>query len=353
MPRTPRFLAPWVGQPNAGSAIYHCISRTVDRAPLFGEQEKEQFVRLMRLYERFCGVHVLTYSVMSNHFHILLEVPPRPKEELSDEELCERLAVLYKEGFVEEVRESLIRFRERGDEAGRERLRESFLYRRWNLSEFMKTLKQRFSKWFNKRHDRKGTLWEERFKNPLVEAGYGARKVAAYIDLNPIRAGIVDQPEDYRWCGYAEAVAGCSEARDGIERVMNGFERAKGGEQGPARTWSQIASAYRVILFTDGEERLQKDPVSGRVEVARRGISREEVEKVLARGGTLSAGQMLRCRVRAMTDGLVIGTESFVEKVFQAKREYFGPKRRSGSRPIHRCETDLCCARALRKDALG
>ena len=179
----------------------------------------------------------------------------------------------------------------------------------WNLSEFMKTLKQRFSKWFNKRHDRKGTLWEERFKNPLVEAGYGARKVAAYIDLNPIRAGIVDQPEDYRWCGYAEAVAGRSKARDGIERVMSGFEWAKGGEQGPARTWSQIASAYRVILFNDGEERLQEDPVSGRVEVARRGISREEVENVLARGGTLSAEQMLRCRVRAMTDGLVIGTK--------------------------------------------
>ena len=42
--------------------------------------EKEEFVKLMRIYEKFCGVKVLSFCVMSNHFHILLKVPPRPEQ---------------------------------------------------------------------------------------------------------------------------------------------------------------------------------------------------------------------------------------------------------------------------------
>ena len=55
-------------------AIYHCLSRVVDRQFLFKKAEKEQFVYFMRLYSRFCGVRILSYCVMSNHFHLLVEV---------------------------------------------------------------------------------------------------------------------------------------------------------------------------------------------------------------------------------------------------------------------------------------
>src|SRR5688572_24188082 len=58
---------------------YHCISRVVDRQFVLGEVEKEELVSLMRRYEAFCGVKVITYCVMSNHFHILLQVPQRPE----------------------------------------------------------------------------------------------------------------------------------------------------------------------------------------------------------------------------------------------------------------------------------
>ena len=63
MPRSPRLLAPWLRQPGAGPAIYHCLSRVVNPERVFGDREKDAFVRLMRLYERFCGVHILTYCV--------------------------------------------------------------------------------------------------------------------------------------------------------------------------------------------------------------------------------------------------------------------------------------------------
>jgi hypothetical protein len=53
----------------------------------------------------------------------------------------------------------------------------------------------------------------ERFKSVLVEDGEALRTMAAYIDLNPVRAGMVKDPKDYRWCGYGEAMGGGTAAR--------------------------------------------------------------------------------------------------------------------------------------------
>ena len=62
----------------------------------------------------------------------------------------------------------------------------------------MKTLPQRFTRWFNRTHQRSGTLWEERYKSVIVESGIAARTMAASIDLNPVRAGMVSDPAEYR-----------------------------------------------------------------------------------------------------------------------------------------------------------
>ncbi len=79
------------------------------------------------------------------------------------------------------------------------------LREKWSsLSEFMKEVKQTFSRYYNKLHDRRGTLWGERFKSLIVENGETLINCLAYVDLNAVRAGIVERPEDYRWCslGY-------------------------------------------------------------------------------------------------------------------------------------------------------
>ena len=87
-----------------------------------------------------------------------------------------------------------------------------------DLSTFVKELKQRFSRWYNKQTGRKGTLWEERFKSVLIEdSDYALSTITAYIDLNAVRAGMVDDPKDYRFCGYGEAVAGGKAARAGLQ----------------------------------------------------------------------------------------------------------------------------------------
>ena len=66
----------------------------------------------------------------------------------------------------------------------------------------------------------------------------------------------------------------------------------------------------------------------------RKGFKREEVERVLANKGKLSAGEALRCRVRYFTDGMVFGKRKFVDGVFEAARERFGKARKSGARPL-------------------
>ena len=90
------------------AGIYHVVARTVWKTFLFGDAEKEYLRTTMRRYEAFMGVRVLTYCLMSNHFHILVEVPPKNDAELlldaPDEVFLERLGCLYSEDFVEEMR---------------------------------------------------------------------------------------------------------------------------------------------------------------------------------------------------------------------------------------------------------
>lgn len=329
------------------AGIYHCVSRVVDRQFVLKRKEKEQFVHLMRLYEAFCGVRVLAFCVMSNHFHLLVEVPQRPAEGLCDGEFFARLSLLYSELYVDEVREQIRLRKKAKDWEGVDEVKEKYLYRMWDLSEFMKTLKQRFTQWFNTRHGRRGTLWEDRFKSVIVQDGYAARVMAAYIDLNPVRARIVKKPEDYRWCSYAEALAGKDAARQGIGRVMREFHKL-GGRWRPRGSWRQLIASYRVILFSDGKERIRENALTHEVEVARRGVSAGEAEEVQKSGGKLSGSEILMHRVRHFVEGAAIGSEDFLEEVFLEARSRFGIRRKSGARKIRGCETELRALRDLR-----
>ena len=339
--RRPRFKAP----PEHPLGYYHCISRVVDRRFVFGPEEKEQFVAFMRLYERFCGVRVVTYCVMSNHFHVLVEVPQRPAELPDDTALLARLAGVYgKGGGAGTIRQRLEYFRKEGAHAEAEALRESIFARMWDVSAFMKLLKQRFTQWFNRTHARKGTLWEERFKSVLVEgAGNALGTMAAYIDLNPVRAALVTDPKDYRWCGYAAALAGVKTARTGLAIVANAV-------RGKTVAANALLPEYRLLLFGRGEETGLADDGSP----LRRGFKAREIEKVLAAKGRLAHWQMLRCRVRYFADGMALGTKTFLNEVFAARREHFGPKRTTGARPLRGVEANgLCALRDLRLRPVG
>ena len=192
------------------------MTRTVNGERLFADREKEVLRKMLWQVADFCGVELLTYCIMSNHFHVLIQVPGTSK--ISDQELLRRYRVLYPkptkyQTATIEVMEGQLQ--EGGEDA--EAIRKKLLSRMGDVSEYMKAVKQRFSVWYNRSHQRYGTLWAERFKSVLVEGqGTPLQTMAAYIDLNPIRANLVEDPKDYRYCGYAEGVAGNQQAREGL-----------------------------------------------------------------------------------------------------------------------------------------
>jgi REP element-mobilizing transposase RayT len=271
------------------------MTRTVNGERLFGDREKEVLRKMIWQVSDFCGVEVLTYCVMSNHFHVLLRVPGAV--EVSDQELLRRYRVLYPKPTKYQTASISVlekQLKQGGEEA--EAIRKGLLARMGDVSEFMKAVKQRFSVWYNHSHERFGTLWAERFKSVLVEGqGNALQTMAAYIDLNPVRAGLVEDPKDYRFCGYAEAVA-CSEglgfgqaARLGLERVWADFG-------------SSALQCHRELIFGKWAS-----------EPGLSDLSREKALKVLEEeNAILPKAAVLRCRVRYFTDGAVLGSQEFV-----------------------------------------
>jgi REP-associated tyrosine transposase len=296
----------------------------------------------------FTGIKVVTYCLMSNHFHLLAEVPHREtwlqRFEGGDGEakLMEHLRILYSRTYLGLLRDELADLRTRGlTELADQRI-EALKKRFCDLSLFVKEVKERFSRWFNKRRGRRGTLWMDRFKSVLVEGkGEALRTMAAYIDLNPVRAGLVKDPKDYRWCGYAEALAGS-------RRAQRGLCKAQGK---PVDGWQSAGAraAYRCLLHDEGRE--MKDAQNENV--VKHGVSVESARAVLAEKGKLSTAELVRLRVRYFSDGVVLGSKAFVEGIFEAQRESFSPKRKEGSRRMTESETPFYTLRRLRVQPLG
>ncbi len=257
----------------------------------------------------FLQIEILDYVVMSNHYHQLIRVPGVVK--LSDRELLERLKAYYGEESLEVM---IFEDAREGGEDVVAPLRMRYLKRMGNISEFEKVLKQGFSSWYNRRHNRRGTLWMERFKSVLVEDSREVRGImATYIDLNPVRAEMVEDPKNYRHCGYGAAMGGDERCRRGIMAVTG------------IRDWEKASATYRLYLMERGQIQVHGKKGS---------VTRELRLETLEREGHLPLGELLRLRVRYFSDGLVLGSELFVEEVFELHRSHFGEKRKSGARPI-------------------
>jgi hypothetical protein len=336
-----------VGKGPLESYTYHVMSRTCGGEVFWDDVEKEALRRLLWKMAEFLGVRLVTYCIMGNHFHALVEVPKRETwlerfaGEGGEEKLFEHLRTLYSKEFVGLLKQELQELRRLGmDTLALARL-ETIKKRFCDLSTFVKEVKERFSRWFNKRRGRKGTLWMDRYKSIMVEGkGEPLHTMAAYIDLNPVRAGLVEDPKDYRWCGYAEAVSGSRRAQRGLSKVtakpVDGWEQAGGAE------------AYRCLLYANGVE--IKDAQNEKV--VRQGVAADEARQVLKDKGKLSANELVRLRVRYFSDGLVLGSKEFVEGVFQENRDKFGPKRKNGARRVSESAVGMFALRRLRKEAV-
>ena len=317
-------------------AYYHVISRVIERRFIFDVEQRERFRKLMRQQEAFSGVRVLTWTCLSNHFHILVAIDDRraaaQESELvrlreDDRHFLDRLKHVYDAGAVEEIGDSLEQIRATGiskDEMDGQvgRLKQPYLDRMYDLSAFVGELKQRLSQWYNKVNDRKGPLWEERFKSVLVQGEPGLLAVvAAYIDLNAVRAGIVTEPRQWRWCGYAEATAAQCRSRDGLfEALGEGIEKKRDGA-----AWKRVHQRYRRLLLYAGQQRQDDDG-----NLRANGFTREQLEREESQDFVLPSAELLGHRLRYFVDGLALGSAAFIGETFEQNRSKMKVKR---SRP--------------------
>jgi REP-associated tyrosine transposase len=298
-----------------GQGFYHCVSRVVERRFIFdtsghGSAEPERFIKLMRRLEAFSGIRVLTYALMSNHFHLLCEVP-EPKV-LSESELLERIEAGYGPARRQALQEQIAGYRQQpGRSAEIQRLLDGYRRRMYDISIFIKELKGRFAQWYNQRHDRYGVLWAERFKSVLLEGGEAVAAVAAYIELNPVRAGLCADPKDYRYCGYAEALAeGCLVARQGIRTILG---------QPETIPWVELSRQYRKYLFIKGSFKSANKPPA---------FDLASVQRVVEQlDGQLPLPQRFLCQIRYFTDGVILGSQRFVESHFGRLKQKLGYRR--------------------------
>ena len=305
-----------------GQGFYHCVSRVVEGRFIFltsghGSVEAERFTELMRRLEAFSGIRVLTYVLMSNHFHLLCQVPEL--KTLSEAEVLERVEAGYGQARRQALQQEIARYRQQPDgEAQVQGLLDGYRKRMYDISVFIKELKGQFAQWYNQRHDRYGVLWAERFKSVLLEGGEALAAVAAYIELNPVRAGLCADPKDYRYCGYAEALAkGSPLARQGIRTILG---------QPETISWKELSPEYRKYLFVKGCSRSANKPPAFDLATAQRVVEEQN--------GEVPLSQRLLCRIRYFTDGVILGSQGFVDSHFGRIKQKLGYRR-------HRAATRL------------
>ena len=235
-------------------AFYHVTTRIAHREMLLaGEAVKDRIMEIIYSTAIFSGVEVYAWCIMDNHLHILVHVPkvpwelwteeghepdayafgmrppecrepmwpspstgtvPRPRPAvgfmLEDDEFVERLAGIYGRERAERRVDSWHRLEEAGCAERAMADRERLCRRMYNISQFMKTLKERVTRIFNSPRGKaghEGALWQGRFHSGVVEPTAAVLAVvAAYIEFNPVKAGIADAPGSWRWSSFSCAL---------------------------------------------------------------------------------------------------------------------------------------------------
>ena len=291
MARIPRIL-------NSGEpTVYHLMSRTaLDGFPL-GDVEKDYFVQLVRKFSRIYFVEVLGFCCMGNHFHLLVRMCP--DSDFSDDDIRERFHRCY--GLFRKLMDGQVpHYREK-----------------WSsLSKFMQEVKVGFSRFYNKRHDRQGYFWGERFKSVIVQSGEALLNCLAYIDLNPVRAGLVEKPEDYRWSSIGWHVQTGNRGHFlSLDFGMPEYGNLK---------FSERFQQYRRFLYETGAIDRGKGAV----------LKEEIIEEEKKTNFEITRIDRFRYRTRYFTDSGIIGSKDFVHRVYNNVRDRFPTKRDKIPNPI-------------------
>ena len=269
------------------SNCYHVVSRVNGRGLVFGDVEKERFrvllgaavgVQRVGVSGLVCDGETIFTCCCGCRTRSLRWRGGRRRTSSA------RLEVLAEETFTRRLLGDVEMWRRNGCDHLVSEVAQRVRKRLFDLSFFMKELKQKFSMWFNLTHDHKGTLWEERFRSVLVEgkggsAGDGAGRAAGGGGLHrpePGARGAGGRPEGLPLVRLRGGGGGRqARARTGVAACVG---------VGKLATWRKVGAAYRVVLFGAGVANRAGQTPDG-WEKGRLGFTQEQIEAVWRGGG--------------------------------------------------------------------
>jgi len=305
----------WVSQ-DIGS--FHIISRVAGGELLLNEGDKECFLKLLERFAKGFFVEIHAFCIMSNHFHILATGLEKEARSASKEELFRRYRLIYGQeadppAGTYDTSGQLIPDADEGVERLRRRL--------GSISRFVQELKQTFSRRYNKKYDRFGYLWGDRFKGVIVSKGEAQLACSAYIDLNPMRAAIVQRPEDYRWSSLGLRVRTPVRAKKLLRplSILPGFADGADAEGVDVEEMENTVEPLLTPLILS--EKSFDHIFSYREFVYKSGgikrsgsahICSELVNDVLKYHGDFGVGDRFRYRVKNFSEGIALGNYALI-----------------------------------------
>jgi putative transposase len=294
MPRTSRLIIA------EEKAVYHVMSRTaLDGFPL-KDIEKDFMLDLIKRFSALYFTEILGFCLMGNHFHLLVKMIPENR--YTDEQIQKRFELFY--GDSREFTEGQIPY-----------LRDKLS----SLSEFMREIKVGFARYYNRRHNRRGYFWGDRFKSVIVDKGETLVNCLAYIDLNPLRASLVDRPEAYRWSSLGYHLQ--TQNKDRFLSMDFGLKEFS------VKSQKERIRRYRRYVYEAG--------AIGRPDTMQTKVINEKViAKERKKEFEISRTSRFRYRTRYFTDSGIIGSKEFVAENYQRFKHLFYSKHEKKPKPI-------------------
>jgi putative transposase len=283
VPRIPRMIIK--GEP----AVYHVVSRTVLEGFVIGDEEKDFLLNAIKRLSQVYFAEVLGFCLMGDHFHLLVRM--HSDDNCPNAEIRRRFDFYYENMTKRKIEQGQI----------------PTLRGKWSsVSEYVREIKQNFSRYYNRLHQRRGFFWAERFKSVIVDDGEPLINCLAYIDLNPIRAGIVDKPDKYRWCSLGYHVL--THNQDDFLSLDFGLKEFSGKNE------KERLKYYRRFVYEKGSLKTTGKEKNMPMETA-------EIDR-------------FRSRNRYFTDSGIIGTKPFVERLYGEFAHHFYSKKKKKAKTI-------------------
>ncbi len=269
-------------------AWYHLYSRIAAHKGDYCLSEATPTRRLIDLIEHFSSIYfceVAAFCVMGNHYHLVAKFDePRI---VSRKELRARTRLMYPSRAAQLQVDGWT-----AEQWG--------YYRRrlFDVSEYMRNIQSGFARWYNRSYERRGRFWADRFKSVYLENKQAVLDCMLYVELNPVRAGLVKRPEE--WVGSSISLREIGKDR-WLTSLKNFVDQP---------TKEKALVEFRERLYYRG---------NCPTKTGQAAISEEVLDQEIARG--FATRGFFRKRLGYFVDGLAIGSEVFIRDQLARMRD--------------------------------